>query len=37
MVYQPLSKNGIVSKIVGRLMQTGLSVAHSPYDVSYIL
>ena len=37
MSYQPLSENGIILKIFGRLMQKGSSVVHSPYDISYVV
>ena len=31
------AKNGVFSKLFGCLMQKGSSVAHSPYDISYIV
>ena len=34
MAYQPPSENDVFSKMLGRLTQKGLSVAHSPYNIS---
>ena len=36
MAYLPLRKNGVVSKMFGRLTQKGSSVVHSPYNIYYI-